>query len=418
MTSFSFIHCADIHLDSPLKGLAAQEGHAPRLIRTACRRAFEILVDHAIDQGVAFVVIAGDLYDGTWRDCNTGFFFIRQMARLSDAGIDVYLVYGNHDAESRITRHLTLPDNVHVFGSSAATTFIHDGTGTAIHGRSFATPDVTENLVPSYPPPVADVFNIGVLHTGLGGMGGHANYAPCTLADLVARAYDYWALGHVHGSEILHRDPFVVFPGNIQGRHIRETGPKGYARVTVGDGSVDVTSVAVDVVRWAHVNVDLTGCADHDEALARMRRRIEDAEAHEADGRLIACRVEFTGQTELNGSLVTRENELLQEARAMALGLGEDRAWIERVVVSTESPEGTGIDDEKLRDIADLMAGASHDPELLELLRRDFSRLAAKLPAEITRSPGTDLLRLVADQDFETLLQQERTTVVSRLVNR
>ena len=418
MTPFSFLHCADIHLDSPLRGLAAQDGNAPRMIRTACRRAFETLVEDAIDDHAAFVVIAGDLYDGDWRDCNTGLFFIQQMGKLNSEGIEVYLAYGNHDAESQITRRLTLPGNVHVFPADHAETFIHEPTGVALHGRSFATRDVTENLVPSYPAPFPGTFNIGVLHTGLGGSRGHANYAPCTLDDLAATTYDYWALGHVHKAEVVCRNPWVVFPGNIQGRHIRETGPKGYARVTVSEGAVDIAPVAVDVVRWAHVNVDLTGCADHDEALARMRRRIENAEAHEADGRLIACRVELTGRTELSGSLVTRENELLQEARAMALGLGEDRAWIERVVVSTDMSGGTEIDDEKLRDIADLMAGAGDDPDLLELLRKDFSRLAAKLPAEITRNPGTDLLKLVTDQDFEALLQRERANVVSRFQSR
>ena len=415
MTSFSFIHCADIHLDSPLRGLAAQEGQAPRLIRSACRRAFEILVDHAIDQGVAFVVIAGDLYDGTWRDCNTGFFFIRQMGRLNEAGIDVYLVYGNHDAESRITRQLTLPSNVHVFGATGAGTFIHEATGAAIHGRSYATPDVTENLVPSYPGPLVDAFNVGVLHTGLGGMGGHADYAPCTLADLVARGYDYWALGHVHRQEVLHRDPWVVFSGNIQGRHIRETGPRGYMRVTVTDNGVETLPVPVDVVRWAHVTVDADGLDDWDDVLLRMARAIEDAVDRDADGRLMACRVEFTGATGLHGTLVLREHQLLDEARAMALGLGEERAWIERVVVSTGMAAETGADG-SIADIADLMAGAADDPDLVEVLRSDVAKLLAKLPREIASSPDTDLLRLARDQDARTLLEQERAGVLTRLL--
>ncbi len=415
MTSFSFIHCADIHLDSPLRGLAAQEGHAPRLIRSACRRAFEILVDHAIDGGVAFVVIAGDLYDGTWRDCNTGLFFVRQMGRLNEAGIDIFLVYGNHDAESRITRQLTLPDNVHVFGASAAGTFIHEATGAAVHGRSYATPDVRENLVPSYPDPVADAFNIGVLHTGLGGMGGHADYAPCTLADLVSRAYDYWALGHVHRREVLHRDPWVVFPGNIQGRHIRETGPRGYVRVTVTDNGVETHPVPVDVVRWAHVAVDAAGLDDLDEVLPRMARAIEETVERDAAGRLMACRIEFTGATGLHGALVLREHQLLEEARAMALGLGEERAWIERVVVSTSMAAQTAVDG-NVGDIAELMAGAADDADLVERLRSDLAKLLAKLPREITSDPGTDLLRLARDQDAGALLRQQRSGVVSRLL--
>ncbi len=415
MASFSFIHCADIHLDSPLRGLAAQDGHAPRLIRSACRRAFEIIVDHAIDEGVAFVIIAGDLYDGTWRDCNTGFFFIRQMGRLNEAGIDVYLIYGNHDAESRITRQLTLPANVHVFAASAAGTFIHEATGAAVHGRSYATPDVTENLVPSYPGPVADAFNIGVLHTGLGGMGGHADYAPCTLADLVARGYDYWALGHVHRQEVLHRDPWVVFPGNIQGRHIRETGPRGYMHVTVSESGVDALGVAVDVVRWAHVVVDAGGVDDLDDLLPRMARAIEETTDRDADGRLMACRVTFTGATSLHGTLVLREQQLLEEARAMALGLGEEQVWIERVVLSTSMVAERGADG-SIADIAELMAGAADDPDLVELLRGDITKFVAKLPREMIASPERDLLRLAGNLDVGALLREERAGVVSRLL--
>ena len=415
MTSLSFIHCADIHLDSPLRGLAAQDGAAPRLIRTACRQAFERLVDHAIDESVAFVVIAGDLYDGTWPDCNTGLFFIRQMGRLNEAGIEVYVVYGNHDAESKFTRQLTLPANVHVFRARDAGTFIHAATGAAIHGRSYATPDVTENLAASYPEPLADAFNIGVLHTGLGGMGGHADYAPCTLADLVARGYDYWALGHVHRQQILHRDPWVVFSGNVQGRHIRETGPRGYMRVTVRDGNVETTAVPVDVVRWAHIKVAADGLDDVDELLLRMARAIEDTVKHDADGRLMACRVEFTGATGLHGKLVWREQQLLADARAMAFGLGEERAWIERVVVST-TPAASLAADGSIADIAELMAGAADDPDLAELLRGDVNKLLMKLPPEIASRSETNLLKLARERDTAELLRQEQAGVVSLLL--
>ena len=135
------------------------------------------------------------------------------MGRLNNAGIPVYLLQGNHDAESQITRRLELPENVHLFSSRKPQTFEPDELSVALHGQSFRQRNVTENLALVYPDPVSGAFNIGVLHTGLGGMGGHENYAPCLLGDLVNKGYDYWALGHVHQAEVLHKQPHIVFPG-------------------------------------------------------------------------------------------------------------------------------------------------------------------------------------------------------------
>src|SRR5712671_537384 len=137
LKSFQFIHTGDIHLDSPLKGLSGQEGSAAERIRTATRSAFENLVTVAIDERVAFMVIAGDLYDGDWRDYQTGLFFVRQMGRLAQAGILVFLLYGNHDAESQITRRLVLPANVRVFSARRPETFLMEDCEVALHGQSF-----------------------------------------------------------------------------------------------------------------------------------------------------------------------------------------------------------------------------------------------------------------------------------------
>ena len=227
MTPFRFLHAADIHLDSPLIGLSDVEGRVAERIRTAPRAAFELLVEQVIKEEINFLVIAGDLYDGTWRDYKTGLFFAEQMGLLNQARIPVFLLHGNHDAQSQITKPLGLPDNVKVFGIRRAETFQIEELNVALHGQSFRQAVVTDNLVPGYPLPIDGAFNIGVLHTALGRMGEHANYAPCSLEELVAKGYDYWALGHVHQGQVLHEQPHVVFPGNLQGRHVRETGPKG-----------------------------------------------------------------------------------------------------------------------------------------------------------------------------------------------
>ena len=222
-----FIHASDLHIDSPLRGLDRYEGAPVDRLRTATRGALERLVDKAISEHVDFVLLAGDIYDQDWQDFHTGLFFREQMVRLDRAGIRVYIVQGNHDAQGVISRQLGLPSNVTVFSSRTAETVRIDELSVAIHGRSFPNRAVDEDLVPTYPAAVPGFFNIGMLHTSLTGRVGHDTYAPTDVATLVTKGYDYWALGHVHAREVVSESPRIVFPGNVQGRHANETGAKG-----------------------------------------------------------------------------------------------------------------------------------------------------------------------------------------------
>jgi len=383
---FRFLHAADIHLDSPLRGLSRYDGAPVERFRTATREALGNLIDAAIDRQVAFLIIAGDLYDGDWRDYNTGIFFIHAMGRLRDAGIPVYLLRGNHDAESQITSSLTLPDNVFLFSTRKAQTFRRDDIGVALHGRGYPHRDVTENLVPDYPEPLPGLINIGVLHTCLEGDAAHAPYAPCSVPELSAKGYDYWALGHVHVAKHLHRDPFIVFPGNLQGRNIRETGAKGAVLVTCDDGRVaGAEPIALDVVRWARVTADVSGASSVTEVLEAARDEIERA-ASEADGRTLALRVRLEGRAPVHAQLLSGEDQLKAEVRAIAAGLGQDVAWVEKIEIRTASER----DPERERERADAMgelrrmlADSPADATLAEGIHENLKTLFAKLPSEL-----------------------------------
>jgi DNA repair protein SbcD/Mre11 len=416
LRAFRFIHTGDVHLDSPLKGLSGQQGGAAERIRTATRTAFDNLVTQAIEDEVAFVIIAGDLYDGDWRDYQTGLFFVRQMGRLAQANIPVFLLYGNHDAESQITRRLTLPTNVSVFSVRKAETFRLQHINVALHGQSFRQRDITDNLVPAYPPPIAGCFNIGVLHTGLGGMGGHANYAPCAIEDLINKGYDYWALAHVHQAAVLHERPHVVFCGNLQGRHIRESGPKGASLVVVEDGQVEAISpLHVDCVRWIHLPVPVAQCNTSTDAIDLVRQTIEEAVEREAQGRLLACRIELTGQTELHGELLASADHLLAEARAAALGLGEEAAWVERVVIATASPESAASRKDALGDLQQMMKSAGGDAELQARLASDLGDLIRKLPHDVRTETDDALLKAAIDGNIAGLINHAGAYLSARL---
>ena len=331
-----FIHAADPHLDSPLQGLEAHEGAPVEVLRGATRRAFENLVNLAIEESVDFVVIAGDLYDGDWKDYSTGLFFRAQMVRLQNRGTPVYLIAGNHDAASVITKKLSLPENVHVFSTRTTESLEVAGHPVTIHGRGFPNRAVPENLAIEYPMAVPGRFNLGLLHTSLTGRPGHDTYAPCSVAELREKGYGYWALGHIHQPEVINKDPWIVFAGNCQGRHIKETGQRGCRLVAVSD-SLQVEGVewrSLDVVRWEELNVDLSGVETETDATRLVGDAMGKA-VTAAEGRLVAVRIVLSGTTQLHGSLHRNDEHWNAQFQASAQDLGAEAIWIERITVST-----------------------------------------------------------------------------------
>ena len=385
MSSFRFLHAADIHLDSPLTGLARYEGLPVEDVRNATRAAFDNLIHFACKEGVDFVIIAGDLFDGDWRDMSTGLYFTRAMGRLQKAGIPVYLLQGNHDAGSVVTKSLPLPANVHRFGTRAPQTFRLEELGVALHGWSFAHRAAPDNLVPSYPAADPGSFNIGVLHTSLSGHADHERYAPCEIADLKTRGYDYWALGHVHAFERVCDDPAVVFPGNVQGRNIRETGAKGAVLVEVEDRVIErIERIDFDVLRWARVVVDCAACDAVETVQDRIGAGLSAIRAAEEAGRGLVVRVVLEGETVLADTLADRHAALRDEARALAGAIAGD-LWIEKLSVHTCLPveaETAETSDE----LVAMLAGAEHDPALAAALATDLTpfmtAVAAALPPE------------------------------------
>ena len=306
--AITFIHAADIHLDSPLRGLERYENAPVERIRGATRRAFTRLIDLAIEKSVDFVLIAGDLYDGDWRDYNTGLFLVRELGRLRDQKIPVFVIAGNHDAANKMTRALRLPENVRFLAHERPETVHLDDLGVAIHGQSFAKPAVMENLAVAYPAPVRGYTNIGLLHTGMGGVDGHERYAPCTLEELRVRGYDYWALGHIHARQILCNEPLVVFAGNVQGRHIRETGPKGCLLATIHpDQRIEPVFQRLDQVRWERGCVDVAELETESDVLGRTAEMFDGLLAAEPDpDTMLAVRVTLGGSTSLARSIADR----------------------------------------------------------------------------------------------------------------
>ncbi|PZM16851.1 metallophosphoesterase family protein [Rhizobium tubonense] len=408
MSSFSFIHAADLHLGSPFQGLALKDANIAAVFVEASRKAFSTLIDRAIERRVDFFVIAGDVYDGDWKDNKIGLFFNREMARLERAGIPVFFLRGNHDADSVITKTITLPCNVYEFPTGKPGSFRLDHLKVALHGQGFADRSASDNLALAYPPPEAGWFNLGVLHTSLTGREPHAPYAPCSVEDLRSRGYDYWALGHVHDYEEVSTDPHVIFPGNLQGRSIRERGAKGAVFVTVEDGRIALERLIVDEARFAQVEVAVEPEDDQSAILRRVEHAVQPL-VGEMEGRMIALRVRLVGVTPLRGAIAANRNQWRDEVQAACHRCHED-IWLEKLELRLDQPADTAGDTAvgASLDLGRLLAEHAGDADLASEADRLVAEIAARLPS------GSGAGELPLDDSIEMLVEEARQLLLAR----
>ncbi len=399
---FTFLHAADLHLGSPLQGMSLRDPDLAQKLGAASREAFEALIDRALEEKIAFAVFAGDIFDGDWRDASIALFFNKQIARLSRAGVRLYLLRGNHDAESVVTKSLALPERTEQFPASRARTFEIPELRVALHGRSFSDRAESENFAQGYPAPKAGWFNIGALHTSLDGRPGHAAYAPCSPDDLRAKNYDYWALGHVHAHELVSRAPYIVYPGNLQARSIRECGEKGAVLVDVEDGVVTrLRRLIVDRVRFADLSID---AAPHETARDLLREVEKQAAAASqgAGGRLLALRLRFRGASPLHYRLAADPSDWRDQIEA-ALGHAGENIALERVLLETSGPTAPARRDSEL-DFSALLDEVMAEGGFSETAAAVLSAIEGKMPA------GVELL----SADLQKILAEARDLALAR----
>lgn len=328
-----FVHSADLHLDSPLRSLGLRNAELAGLVGGATRQVVARMVDLCLDERVDALLLAGDLYDGEQTSIKTALFLAEQLRRLDQAGIRTLIVRGNHDAQSRITAELTLPPSVTVFDAQTRWVDLDRGPGARpvrVHGLSFAHRKAPENPLSRFAPPLAGAVNIGLLHTSLGGAAGHDDYAPCSLADLFAQGFDYWALGHVHRrQEVWQGGQVVVMPGQPQGRDIGEAGAKSVSVVAIDDaGAISVEERVLALAQFERVDVDLDAIADWPAMVAAMAAALRAARQAVSADHLIA-RLSLRGQTPLAWRLGRDGDLALAEARNQASAIGA--TWVEKL---------------------------------------------------------------------------------------
>lgn len=387
------------------------------MIGSATRTTFSAIIDLCIDQSVDALLIAGDLYDGDQTSMKTARFLAGELSRLSKAGIRTFIIRGNHDAMSRVTKELVLPEAVRLFGGTPDTMMIERAVGdrpVAVHGLSFANPRAPDNLVPRYKPAVADAINIGMLHTSLGGAPGHDSYAPCSAADLAAAGYDYWALGHIHKRAVIEGASTIVMPGIPQGRDINEDGPKSVTLVSIdNDRTVTLEEKPLALAEFKRVRIDVTDLTDWPELAHAMTRELETARGNTAAPELVA-RIELHGATPLAWRMHRDSDLLLEQAKEQGSRIGS--IWIEKLAVESDAPLAaermTGADPliELQSLIADRVLGSAGFEAALDAVS---GQLQGQLPTDLRNVFGSD--EAATRAALQDLARDGVTEVLARL---
>jgi len=418
--AFSFVHTADLHLDSPFKGISEVSEAIGSELTHATFKTFDRIIDLCIERQVSFLLVVGDVYDGADRSLRAQLRFLDGLKRLSDAGIDAYIVHGNHDPLNGWSANLNWPKNVHVYQGQVVGEISVEKDGEEIAqicGISFHKKEITDNLTSKFPQKAdlnKDLFTIGMLHCNVGSNAGHEPYAPCSWKDLTLQNYDYWALGHVHTKDVRNNGkPLVIYPGNPQGLNPKEVGPRGCYLVDVdSSGNPSAEFIEVDSVRWFIEELPIGSLQTEHDLILEVNNCIEKIR-EESDGRPALCRIILTGRGPLYSSIARKGvlNDILEELRASEAG-EKQFVWVESFV----NDAGPEIDRESMLDREDFIG------DLFKLFEETYqgddklADLREAIEPLFGSKAGRKLLEPLDDDRLIKLLKRAETVCLDNLM--
>lgn len=420
MKAFSFVHTGDLHLDSPFKGISEISESLRSVLVNATFNSFNGIIDLCIEKKVDFLLISGDIYDGLDKSLRAQLKFRDGLKRLSEVGINVYVVYGNHDPLDGWSVNLNLPENVHIFSGKSVEKITVKKNGEEIAqicGISFPTREIKINLSNKFPKisnSEKTLYTIGLLHCNVGSNTGHYPYAPCTLQDLISRNFDYWALGHIHKKSILNEEnPVIIYSGNSQGLSPKECGAKGCFLVNVNaKGETTYDFIEVDSVRWFVEELLIDGLSTVEDFIFKLNKYIEEIRK-KANGRKSICRIILSGRGQLHATITKKGvlDDILQEIRENEKG-EKQFVWVESFVNNT-NPE---IDRNSLLnrknfigDLINLFEEFYSDAEKISELKKSLEPL-------FNSSGGRKFLKSIDDEHFLDLIKKAETLCLDNLI--
>lgn len=418
MKPFSFVHAADLHLDSPFKGISEVNEEIGSELAEATFRAFNRLIDLCIEKRVDFLLIAGDVYDGADRSLRAQLRFLDDLERLSKAGIGAYIVHGNHDPLDGWSANLNWPPKVHIFHGKSVQEVLVERDGEAIAricGISFHTRKITTNLARKFskvPTSKEDPFTIGLLHCNVGTETGHEPYAPCTLKDLTNLDFDYWALGHIHKRSVLNDSPPVIYPGSPQGLNPKEDGERGCYFVEVdGKGRPTPQFIEVDSMRWFVEELPIDAMDTEQDLVSKISDLLEDIRQR-ANGRPSIFRLILTGRSAIHASISRKgfTEDLLANMRENEEG--EERiVWVESIEDNTHSE----IDTDSLLEREDFVGDLVRLFDEMLKSKKKSAEIKEHLEPLFSSPRGRKLLDPVDDEHVAELLGRAETLCLDRL---
>jgi len=420
MKAFSFIHTADLHLDSPFKGISEINEEISAELTEATFNTFNKIIDICIEKQVDFLLISGDIYNGADRSLRAQLRFRDGLKRLSDENINAYIVHGNHDPLDGWSANLKWPQNVHIFKGKAVKKVVvkkSEEEIAQIYGISFHKREIKTNLAQKFPekaPLEKELFTIGMLHCNIGTNTGHEPYAPCTLRDLMSRNFDYWALGHIHNNVIMRdENPPVIYPGNPQGLHPKETGTKGCFFIRVDEkGEPSCEFIEVGSIRWFVEKLSIGSLNTEEELIQEIENHIDQIRK-KANERPAICRIILTGRSVLYSSIIRKGflEDVLQRVRENEEG-EKQFVWIESIKNNTK-PE---IDRKSLLKQEDFIGDLVKLFE--EFYHDDNKRVELKKLLEplFTSSGGRKLLEEIDDKYLIELIEKAEALCLDKLI--
>ena len=390
------IHTADVHLDSPLQTLALRDPDLRDRIQCASRNALTRIVEYALEQRVAAVLIAGDLFDSAARSAKTAAFLLAELSRLNQAGIKVFYIKGNHDAENPLTGETTLPDNVHMFDGDGGCMQLPE-SDVWIHGVSFTEKRAEKSLLGKFSTPVADAINIGMLHTSLNGSASHDVYAPCSVSELIDTGFDYWALGHIHKRQVHCESPWIVMPGIPQGRDIGEPGAQSATLITIDEGGVSTSDFPTSSIEFNTLILDISDLQD----AAALQDLIRDTlQAHvgtlQSDDGVV--RIRLQGQSALRWQWLRDREQWLETVKLQCRQT--ERLWVEKLIFEVDDTPSSVPDRSALGELSMLMSTIRNEAAFREDAMALITEILAALPANQRKAllPEEDSVQKLASR--------------------
>lgn len=416
MNRIKFVHTADIHLDTPFKGLSNLNNELAEKLRKSILQSFKNIIDLCIREKADFLLIAGDIFESHQRSLSAQLQFIAEINRLNEYNIPAYMACGNHDPMNSWLNELKLPPNLHRFSADQPESVIYPGSGTPvaeISGISFKEQKTTKNLAALFPPARQNIpFSIALMHGTTGLPGPHENYAPFRPRDIENKGYDYWALGHIHKPGVISSEPYIVYPGNPQGRDFGETGMKGCYLVEMSQGKkTELQFIPVHTIRFEKHAIDITRLTALDQLPRVIEHPLLNEKQNSREVNSIA-RVQLHGRTPLHKALYKPgvAEELAEQINERYIN-SHPFLWIDKIDIKTSPP----LDFEQLEKGNDFPAGIlrkcseyqNHPGRLQELVQKKKSELSSyainKELDEFTR------------QDMDEIIGQAKQFLIDQL---